>query len=123
MQNDEEFNAPQKRNEINDKYRYMRYEGRGGIIKMKYVTAASEITFKTKIKKMKKEYELQGMSCGGCVSNVKRTLLQVPDVTEAEVHLNPQGVVITMNKSVGIEVLQAELNKSGHYTIKEVLNK
>ena len=44
---------------------------------------------------MKKKYELQGMSCGGCVSNVKRALLQVPDVTDAEVHLIPQGAVIT----------------------------
>ena len=32
---------------------------------------------------MKKNYELQGMSCGGCVSNVKRALLQLPDVTES----------------------------------------
>lgn len=68
---------------------------------------------------MKKEYELEGMSCGGCVSNVKRALLQVPDVTEVEVHLNPQGAVITMNKDIDVEDLQTLLSKSGHYTIKE----
>lgn len=71
---------------------------------------------------MKKEYEIQGMSCGGCVSSIKRALLQVPDVTEVEVHLNPQGAVITMNNSVGVDELQAELTKAGHYTIKESLN-
>ena len=71
---------------------------------------------------MKKEYRLQGMSCGGCVSNVKRALLQVPDVTEAEVHLNPQGAIITMIKDINVEDLQTQLDKSGHYTIKEVLN-
>lgn len=71
---------------------------------------------------MIKEYELQGMSCGGCVSNVKRALLQVPDVTEAEVHLNPQGAVITMNKLIAVDELQTQLKKAGHYTIKEVLN-
>lgn len=27
---------------------------------------------------MKKSYELTGMSCGGCVANVKRALLHVP---------------------------------------------
>ena len=70
---------------------------------------------------MIKEYELQGMSCGGCVSNVKRALLQVPDVTEAEVHLNPQGAVITMIKSIAVEELQTQLKKAGHYTIQEVL--
>ena len=69
---------------------------------------------------MKKEYELKGMSCGGCVSNVKRALLQMPDVTEAEVHLNPQGAIITMNKSIAVDELQTQLNKTGHYTIKEI---
>ena len=69
---------------------------------------------------MKKNYALQGMSCGGCVSNVKRTLLQVPDVTEAEVHLNPQGVIITMNRSITVDEFQTQLNKAGYYTIKEV---
>ena len=71
---------------------------------------------------MKKEYELQGMSCGGCVSNVKRALLQVPDVTEADVHLNPQGAIITMNKPIAVGELQAQLAKAGHYTIKETLH-
>ena len=71
---------------------------------------------------MIKEYELQGMSCGGCVRNVKRALLQVPDVTEAEVHLKPQGAVITMNKLIAVDQLQTQLKKAGHYTIKEVLN-
>jgi copper chaperone CopZ len=38
------------------------------------------------------------------VSNVKRALLQVPDVTEAEVQLNPQGAIITMNKSTELPI-------------------
>ena len=52
----------------------------------------------------------------------QRALLQVPDVTEAEVHLNPQGAIITMIKDINVEDLQTQLDKSGHYTIKEVLN-
>ena len=69
---------------------------------------------------MKKNYELQGMSCDGCVSNVKKALLQNPDVEDAEVHLHPQSAVLTMNKSVDVDELQAQLNKAGHYTIKEI---
>ncbi len=69
---------------------------------------------------MKKKYELNGMSCGGCVSNVKRALLQVPAVSDADVHLNPQEAIITFNESVAVDVLQTQLNKAGHYTIKEV---
>ncbi len=68
---------------------------------------------------MKKNYEIKGMSCGGCVSNVKRALLQLPDVTEADVQLNPQSAVLTMSKPVDVEELQAQLKKAGHYTIKE----
>lgn len=60
------------------------------------------------------------MSCGGCVSSVKRMLLQVPDITEAEVQLNPPRAELTMSKSIDVNVLQAQLNKAGHYTIKEV---
>lgn len=71
---------------------------------------------------MKMKYELEGMSCGGCLNNVKRALLQVPEVTEVEVQLNPQRAVITMNKFINVDELQAQLTKSGHYTIKETLN-
>lgn len=68
---------------------------------------------------MKKQYELSGMSCGGCVSSVKRLLLQVPNITEAEVQLNPPRAELTMSKPIDVNVLQAHLNK-GHYTITEV---
>ena len=68
---------------------------------------------------MKKKFELSGMSCGGCVSNVKRVLLQLPDVTEADVQLRPQSAVLTLNKPVDVSQLQAQLSKAGHYTIKE----
>ncbi len=71
---------------------------------------------------MKKNYELEGMSCGGCVSNVKRALLEVPDVTEADVQLRPPRAVISMNKSIDVDELQAQLNKVGHYTIKELIS-
>ena len=71
---------------------------------------------------MKKNYKLQGMSCGGCVNNVKRALLQLPEVKEAEVQLHPQRAVLTMSKAVDVEELQAQLNKAGHYTIKEVVS-
>lgn len=70
---------------------------------------------------MKIKYELEGMSCGSCLHNVKRALLQVPEVKEVEVHLSPQIAVITMNKFINVDELQAHLTKAGHYTIKETL--
>ena len=70
---------------------------------------------------MKKNYELSGMSCGGCLSSVKNALQKFPGVEEAEVHLHPQGAVITMSEAIDVKDLQAQLSKSGHYTIKETL--
>ncbi len=71
---------------------------------------------------MKKDYELEGMSCGGCVTNVKRSLLQLPDVTAAEVQLHPPRASITMDQAIGIKELQAQLSKAGHYTIREIFD-
>lgn len=68
---------------------------------------------------MKKTYEITGMSCGGCVNSVKQALLQNPDVEDANVQLNPQTAIINMNKPIDVGVLQAQLNKAGHYSIKE----
>jgi copper chaperone len=69
---------------------------------------------------MKKKYQLQGMSCGGCVNHVKRALLEIPGVEDADVHLNPQSVLLTMREPVAIEVLQAQLAKAGNYTINTI---
>lgn len=71
---------------------------------------------------MKKEYDLEGISCGGCANNVKLALLQHPDITEVEVEVHPPRAVITMNKTIFINELQALLKKSGHYGIKEALH-
>lgn len=71
---------------------------------------------------MKKNYELSGMNCGGCVNNVKRVLLQIPNIEDAEVRLNPQSVTITMSKLIDVSELQTQLGKSGNYTIKEAVS-
>ena len=71
---------------------------------------------------MKKNYELHGMSCEGCVSSVKNALLKLPDVEDAEIHLHPQSAVLTMSKPIDVEELQNQLSKAGHYTIKEIVS-
>lgn len=70
---------------------------------------------------MKQNYELEGMSCGGCVNSVKNALLQMHDIEEAEIHLHPQSAVLTMSKPINVKDLQAQLDKAGHYTIKEMV--
>ena len=70
---------------------------------------------------MKKEFDLAGMTCGGCVSHVKKALLQIPGVTEAEVQLHPQRAVLTMSKNIDVAELQTQLSNAGNYTIKEFI--
>ena len=55
------------------------------------------------------------------MNGVKKALLLLPDVEDADVQLNPQRAIITMHKDIGIAELQAQLKKAGHYTIKEVV--
>ena len=69
---------------------------------------------------MEKTYELTGMSCGGCVANVKRVLQNVPGIEEADVQLHPQKATLSMGKPVDVKELQVQLSRAGHYTIKEV---
>ena len=69
---------------------------------------------------MEKNYELTGMSCGGCVANVKRVLQNVPGIEEADVQLHPQKATLLMGKPIDVKELQVQLSKAGHYTIKEV---
>lgn len=71
---------------------------------------------------MKKYYELAGMSCESCVNNVKQALMELPNVTDAEVKLKPQGVLITMTESIDTNVLQDRVGKAGNYTILNSLS-
>ena len=60
------------------------------------------------------------MRCGGCVNSVKNASLKLPEILEAEVGLNPQCSILTMNKTVDVAELQAQLSNAGHYSIKEL---
>jgi copper chaperone len=68
---------------------------------------------------MKQTYQIQGMSCGGCVTSVRQSLLKVEGVTEAEVQLNPPQAVVTSGKAIPVDKLQSQLNQAGPYTIRE----
>lgn len=71
-----------------------------------------------KFKAMTHTYQIEGMTCGKCVSKVKSQLLLLPDVESADVMLNPPQAVITMQKHIATETLQEAVSKAGHYTIK-----
>lgn len=66
---------------------------------------------------MTKTYKINGMTCGGCVANVKRSLENLDVVETANIQLaEPQGK-LNLKKEVDVATLQ---NVLGHYQIEEI---
>jgi copper chaperone CopZ len=54
-------------------------------------------------------YQVTGMTCSGCESKVKGSLLILPDVTEVEVSKETSSAILTMEKHIGLVDLQKAL--------------
>lgn len=66
---------------------------------------------------MTHQYQLAGLTCNGCVANVKSELLKLPDVLSAEV--TQEKAVISMDRHIPLSVLQEAIGRKGKYTITE----
>lgn len=67
---------------------------------------------------MEKQYNISGMSCGGCVANVETALGNLPEVEKVIANLKANEVVLEMTSDIPVEKLQETLIKAGlHYTI------
>ncbi len=64
-------------------------------------------------------YKVSGMTCSGCVANVKSKLLMHPDITAAEISLENENATISMQKHLSVQVLQEALGKDSKYKISE----
>jgi len=70
---------------------------------------------------MTQKFQINGISCGGCVTRVKKTLEEHPNIEKAEIFLAPKGAtLITMKENLSIAELQKQLNKLNGYTITEI---
>ena len=70
---------------------------------------------------MKQKFQIEGISCGGCVARVKKTLEEHPNIEKAEISLSPKGAtLIIMNEALSVAELQQQLNELESYTILEV---
>ena len=65
---------------------------------------------------MKKEYNLEGITCAGCASTVKERFSNVPGVTNVEVSL--ENKVATVEGDASVDALQASLEGT-KYSIKK----
>jgi cation transport ATPase len=66
---------------------------------------------------MTHSYTVAGITCNGCVAKVKSKLLMHPDVTAAEVTLEGQKAVITMQKHLSVAELQEAIGVDTKYKI------
>ena len=70
---------------------------------------------------MKQKFQISGISCGRCVSRVKKTLEEHPNIEKAEIFLAPKGAaLITMNEALSVAELQKQLDGLNGYTITEL---
>lgn len=71
---------------------------------------------------MKHKYQINGISCGGCITRGRKTLEAHPAIEKAEIFLSPKGkTIISMNKKLTVEELQGQLNELDGYTITEII--
>lgn len=69
---------------------------------------------------MKHTYNIQGMTCNGCRSNVEKALNDVDGVRKAEVDLERAMAEIEMEKHIDVKKLQEALQKAGgNYKISD----
>jgi len=70
---------------------------------------------------MKRKFQINGISCGGCVARVKKTLESHPNIEKAEISLAPKGAaLITMKEALSVDELQKQLDGLIGYTISEM---
>jgi copper chaperone CopZ len=66
---------------------------------------------------MTHSYTVQGITCEGCVAKVKSKLLMHPDISSADVKLEGQKAVITMQKHLSVDELQQAIGVDTKYKI------
>lgn len=68
---------------------------------------------------MKHTYQISGMTCNGCRSDVEKRLHAVPGVKEAMVTLENEQAVVLMDTFIAVDIFQEALPKKYSVTEKE----
>jgi copper ion binding protein len=63
---------------------------------------------------MKKQINIEGMSCGHCVRHVEEALKEVAGVGTVQVNLQGKNAVVEANDSVTDEALKAAVEEAGY---------
>ncbi len=65
------------------------------------------------------QFELTGLTCGGCVATVKRVLLQISGIESVDINTERNEATIKMAHHVSIDALKAALTMYPKYTIAD----
>ena len=67
---------------------------------------------------MKNQFEVLGMSCGGCSNHVAKVLANVDGVTNVEMNLQEKKAIVEMSTEIPLETFATALKMGGgNYTI------
>lgn len=69
---------------------------------------------------MTHSYNVSGITCAGCVANVKKAIESVPGVTSAEVKRDAPQATVTMEKHINTQLFQEALKQYGNYQISDL---
>ena len=69
---------------------------------------------------MTHQYQVKGITCGGCVRNVQNALEAVPGVVKAEVKRESPQATVTMDHHIDIYILQQAVRKYGNYELSDL---
>ena len=70
---------------------------------------------------MKRKFQIDGISCAGCVARVKKQLETHPSIEKTQIFLQPKGAtIIDMKEKLSVDELQGQLNELEGYTITEI---
>ena len=69
---------------------------------------------------MTHQYSIKGISCEGCIENIKKALESFPDISEIEVQKNSPQLTVTMHHHIPTNQLQEAVKKFGNYELSEL---
>lgn len=71
---------------------------------------------------MTHQYQLEGLTCDGCVAKVKSLLSKIAGIESVEINAQRNEATISMTRHVSTETLQAALKDYPQYTIADKIN-
>ena len=64
------------------------------------------------------EYQVAGMTCGGCASRVSKQLAEVPGVNAVNVNVAAGAVTVTSSAGVADDAIEAAVTQAGYRLVR-----